>query len=128
MKDIYTRVPVDKLAAAVTSKGEHYDPELKYGGIESDTPIATKPIAKANIANPGFTDLTGCRFGRYVVIGVARDVAKAWVVRCECGRYAIRSSKAIKNPANSQDCCRQCRHLMQLQRTDYWLRTGRDKE
>lgn len=128
MDDIHSRKPVDRLAAQVVQPGVHFTPEKKVLSNDSDTPIAVRPIPKAARSAKNFDDLTGRKFGRFTVIGLARDFKKQWVVRCDCGRYSTRHSKAVKNPANEQDRCEHCRHLAYLKREEHWRRTGRDRD
>lgn len=54
-------------------------------------------------------DLTGRRVGALTVVGKLALVKKRWAVRCNCGIYEARSSKAILNPNNAFDCCFRCR-------------------
>ena len=61
-------------------------------------------------------DLTNVRFGKFVVIGFLTKRRKKngtdkkiWLVKCDCGRYETRRSKAILNPKNSNDKCKVCR-------------------
>lgn len=128
MDDIYARKPVDRMAAQVMKPGVHFAPDKKVLTNDSDTLIAVRPIPKEAKFYRNFEDLTGRQFGRFTVIGLARDFKKQWVVRCACGRYSTRHSKAIKNHANEQDRCEHCRHLAYLKREEHWRRTGRDKD
>lgn len=121
MDDIHARAPVDRVAVRVSGPGEHFEPRKCVLTNDSDLPLAARP-APANAR-----DLTGLRFGRFVVIGFSSDHRGHWVVRCDCGRYSTRRARAIKNRANSDDRCEHCRHLAFLQRDAYWWRTGRDK-
>lgn len=62
------------------------------------------------------TCLTGTKFGRFTVVG--KLVNKRWQVRCSCGNYSARKSKAIRNPSNNNDCCEVCRELLYLRRNE----------
>lgn len=110
--------PVNRLAAKVIRKGIEYTPDKKIVQVHSDVPLPTISPSYNEI------DLSGKRFGRFVVIGKFKPKegnknGKArWVVRCACGRYETRSSKAINNPHNSADCCDECRQLEFLKRRD----------
>jgi hypothetical protein len=115
--DIHARAPVDRLAAKVTRPGFRFDPQKRIQTDDSPNPLPTRLITPAMLASPNFQDLTGVRFGRFRVIGMAKHKKKHWVVRCACGIYSTRCSKAIKNPANHVDRCEHCRH---------WRRTGRE--
>ena len=117
--------PINKTAGIVVSKGFRYSPNKKAGSALFDTPPALKP-APSLTDNESFTDLTGTRFGRLVVFGMSAQFKKRWVCRCDCGKYTMRSSKAIKNPENRGDRCDLCRHHAFLIRARRWKETGRD--
>lgn len=126
MDDLHARAPVDRVAVRVVLlAGEHFDPNKKVLTNDSETPLATRFPTKGEALNPEFADLTGRRFGRFVVVGIARDFCPQWVVRCACGRYSTRKAKAIRNPENTQDRCEHCRHLAFLKREEVWRRTGK---
>lgn len=108
MDKIIASVPIDKTAALVTGKGYQYTPDKKVLTADQSFPIPTRSVAK------NMPDLTGLRCGRLVVIGLARDTAKRWVVRCDCSTFTLRTAKAIRNPANGGDKCEHCRHLDHL--------------
>ena len=115
IEDVIRSVPVNKAAARVTAKGVGYECPKKIMLAHSATPIKTRPVAK------GQPDLTGSRCGRFVVKGLAADSEQRadgslWVVRCDCGNYATRRTRAIKNENNKADCCEECRHLEYLKR------------
>ena len=117
--DLHARAPVDRVAARVLrGNGVHFDPQKKVLTADSDLPLAVRAARCNETRNPTYMDLTGVSFGRFRVIGLSREVREKWVVRCTCGRYSMRSAKAVKNPRNSSDCCEHCRHLQFLQRED----------
>ncbi|HEX7718421.1 MAG TPA: hypothetical protein VF389_01325 [Woeseiaceae bacterium] len=123
MKDIHARTPVDRVAARVVcARGEYFTPNKQVLTNDSEMPLATRPVP-ANTE-----DLTGRRFGRFVVLGLSRDLTGRWVVRCSCGRCSMRRSRAVTNPENGQDRCEHCRHLAFLKREERWRRTGRDAD
>lgn len=126
MKDIHARVPIDRTAATAISKGVEFIPQKAVVNRDTDLPIAARPATTAERNNKSFVDLTGNRFGRFVVVGISDEFAARWVVRCDCGRYTTRTAKAIKNPSNAIDRCEHCRHLAHLRRDEYWRRTGRE--
>lgn len=128
MEDMHARVPIDSVAALVTGRGVHFEPNKRSQAGDSEFPIQTRSITFSERNTAGFIDLTGRRVGRFTVIGVARDFKGKWTVRCDCGRYSTRSARAIKNPANTQDRCEHCQHLAFLKREEFWRRTGRDAD
>lgn len=71
-------------------------------------PLSLEPLATKLPPADG-EDLTGRQVGELTVVGYARHYPRSWVVRCGCGVYTTRSSKAIRNPANSGDKCDHCR-------------------
>lgn len=60
--------------------------------------------------------LRGKTFGTLKVSGYS-PYLKRWIVRCSCGFYEPRTSKAIKNTANSEDSCVYCK------RTEHIIKT-----
>lgn len=123
MDAVFASVPQDATAARVTSKGEHFEPTVEYAGHEHhDVPPQIISICKAlPSAKPIIAELTGKRFGRLTVIGLAKVQAQSgtmkrkqharWAVRCACGDYEFRTAKAIRNPTNTDDMCRKCRQV-----------------
>lgn len=129
MKDIYSRVPVDRVAARVVMfSGEHFEPKKKVLTDDQGTPHEIKIITRSMRMNPSFKDHTGSRFGRFTVLGLSKIRGGSWVVRCNCGVYSTRKARAITNCRNTQDRCDHCRHLAFLQRSEYHRRTGKEKD
>lgn len=114
--------PINRTAALVVSKGTHFHPNKKVQTADQKTPIRTRKVP-LNIEN-----LTGRRRGRFTVLGLAEGMKGRWVVRCDCGTYSLRRSKAINNPENDQDRCEECRHLAFLKREHNYRTTGRDAD
>jgi hypothetical protein len=114
--------PVNKTAARVVSSGVHYDSPKKIVQRHWSTPPPT--IA---ITNKGgdFKDLTGVRFGRFTVVGLYQE--GLWLVRCACGDFETRRSKAVNNPNNKQDRCENCRQTVHLRRKAEYLATGKNR-
>lgn len=112
---IVTNAPVNKTAATVLSKGDHWDPDTSKMPIGSDTPLETRPFHGRKK-----DDMYGKKSGRLVVVGhyvkkSAQDKA-LWVVRCVCGRYETRSKRALLNGKNKDDCCAICRKVEWMRR------------
>lgn len=110
--------PIDRSAALTMARGDGYVPAVKVTCEHWSAPPPMRPVAHAG---PEFSDLTGVAYGRLKVIGVIDRPAGAtgsirWVVRCACGDYEVRTSKAIKR-ATPEDRCTICRHAAFLQRT-----------
>lgn len=120
--------PINKTAAMIVSGGVHFEPTNGMGtASDSELPLPTRRPEWQEWSNPAWKDLSGTKFGRFTVIGIARGLKKArWVVRCACGVYSTRTTKAIRNPLNTTDSCVACRHLTYLKRNEVWRRTGKD--
>lgn len=114
--------PVNREAAFQMAKG------VKNLPVNVVTPHweLCPPMKTVKFAAPDH-DLTGRKFGRFTVVGFSRDYAKKWVVRCACGDFETRSSKAVKNPANAEDCCTICRKLILTRRAHHYRTHGYDK-
>lgn len=107
---IITSVPQNATAARVMGRGTHYEPVVEMSSHEHwDLPPPMKAFS---------SDLVGRKFGRLTVLGLSVDQNPKknarWVVRCVCGHYEIRKAKAIRNPANTDDCCQNCAHLRKV--------------
>lgn len=114
----------NRTAKNVTRRGVHYEAGIK---AESDTFHSKLPPPIHNrFTGPRNQDLTGSRFGSFTVLGVFERKCDSgsgrtmWCVKCACGAYEIRSAKAIKNPKNSGDMCRECRHVAYIRRRSEW--------
>ena len=118
INDIHARVPINKQAAIVVSEVAEYKPKKIIQNADSDFPIATRKLEK------NIKDLAGTRFGKFIVIVLAKHVPKRWVVKCACGVYTLRTSKSINNPQNNRDQCELCRHLEHLKMQDLYKRIG----
>jgi hypothetical protein len=117
--------PVDRVAARVMQGGIHYERQVHETEKHwKDNPPRCIPFVRQT-TNPQSVDLTGTRYGRMTVVGYLGPVGKTlgksrkrmglWLVRCACSAFEQRSTRAIKNPENSDDCCGDCRHLKYLQ-------------
>lgn len=112
--------PINKQAVIAVSRQFEYVCPRKKMSAESYTPFKIWPTPKLA------KELVGVRFGRLTVLGYAFDFKGMWCVRCDCGTYALRKTKAVKNPRNNRDRCEECRHLEQIQNSDHWRRTGKN--
>lgn len=117
--------PVNADAARALGRGgPSYEPAKKVTQNLWDAPPKMRKVKLWQ----GETDLAGTKFGRLTAIGPWADAPAArhalWVCRCSCGKYVSRSSKAIKNPANTSDRCDLCRHTAFL-RDRHWSVTER---
>lgn len=110
--------PINATAARVVSNGVHFNTKYETLTFESDTPIPTKRLM------PNVEDLTGIRFCRLTVIGLARDYKKRWVCRCDCGVYTLRRRKAVLNPTNTLDRCHTCTSLIESKKRYHYDKTG----
>jgi hypothetical protein len=101
------QLPVNSTAMKVTSSGYVFDP-TKHGTPHNGYTCSDEMPTLRSGSNV-VPDLSGRRFGKFRVIGLS-DKPGRWVVQCQCGKYELRSAKAIKNPSNNQDACLHCRH------------------
>ena len=116
------RAPNSKEAARSFRGGARYEPKVKLANWHWEAPPKiTKP-------EKGERDLTGIKFGRFEVIGKAiKDwmiTQSCWIVRCSCGDYETRKSKAILNPKNYGDRCHKCRAVAYERKIYEWRTTG----
>jgi hypothetical protein len=118
-----TSRPVNSTAANVLRPGEHYETKKKITVLHWDAPPKIKEFH-----GPENENHTGKKFGRLTVFGYYGKVKDMgmWIVRCSCGKYTIRRSKAIKNLKNDLDRCDFCRDLLERKNRDYYLRHGTD--
>ena len=114
-------VPINKTAALVAAKGFQYKANTPVNAVTSKTPLPTKKFTGQKKL-----DLTGVIKGRFTVVGFSGDVKAKWVVRCLCGNYEHRTSKAINNPKNTTERCYECRRLIESKRNYHYQNTGVD--
>ncbi|MFL5900897.1 MAG: hypothetical protein ACJ75S_06825 [Solirubrobacterales bacterium] len=122
-----TSGPVNRDAARVMMPGVHYEktlhPDAKHWKVP---PPHYRFIPQAG--NPQSIDLTGTKFGLLTVVGWMGAIGGscgrqrkgpdkppkrmgAWLVRCACGDYEVRTARAIRNPNNKSDRCSICRDV-----------------
>lgn len=114
--NIYTRAPIDRVAALVTSEG----PDYSLTEFKSSNPFDSH-LPYVLLSCPyGVDNLKGEKWGRLEVIGfhstrrsgkLKKVVSQKWVVRCACGIYSVRTSQAIKKKSNPDECCGRCEYL-----------------
>lgn len=120
--------PINRVAARVLQRGEHWTPTNQTQNIESDNPFPVVPegmIGENNLHS--LPNLTGIQRGRLIAFGFSVEYGR-WSCRCQCGRYVLRSTRAMNNDKNVADACSQCRELMFLKREEHYRRTGRDTD
>ena len=115
--------PVDRTAARVAGKGEHYESKKKITQRHWDVPPPMRQVSPKDLID----NLIGIKFGRLTVLGLYTEASGLWVVRCACGDYETRRTKSIKNPNNDQDRCENCRETVHLRRQAEFLATGKNK-
>ena len=116
-------MPFDKTASQVAGRGQHFEwAPSNPDKLHSKDPIPTRGPNNRERIFPGFLDLTGKRFGRFTVMGIA-DIrttnGQNWSVRCVCGAYETRKAKFIKSclagAGDPQAMCDSCNYTRQLQ-------------
>lgn len=113
--------PISSQAAKdASARGTSFKPAKDLYGDHhqhSHAPFKTKPI-KTGI------DLTGHVWGRLTVIGLAdlpdrkksdKSRKAAWVVRCTCGTYEMRTARALRDPKYlSRAMCSECDYVSEM--------------
>jgi hypothetical protein len=97
-----------------------------------ELPIPFRPPSREELSQPGFSDLTGCRIGRLIVLGLAvtksNTHGRPWVVRCDCGCYSTKKGKAIVTESIEYlhvPMCGRCMDHVKLKKKDFFNRYGR---
>jgi hypothetical protein len=130
---IVTSAPIDKEAALVTNPGEQYIPKGKLQGHHWKVCPPLRNIPRVAHNSPFFENLKGKRVGRFTVLGLwevtklkdSKYKRKAiWICKCDCGDFEGRTSRALKNPDNSEDRCWYCRQLLMIKRKMEWQEYG----
>ncbi|MDB5584826.1 MAG: hypothetical protein JWR80_10002 [Bradyrhizobium sp.] len=103
---IITSTPANATAGRVMSKGVHFEPSAP---LPPNYPHWKEPPPLKQYSGPDHRGLTpdfiGKKAGRLTVLGILHNEAMTsgvwrslrWVVKCTCGAYEARSSKALKN-------------------------------
>jgi hypothetical protein len=111
MEKIAACKPLDATASLVTQKGIHFEPTRHINPIVAifdECPVLTV-YRKWPSCIP---KLTGIRFGRFTVQGLALEFPKRWVARCDCGKYQLFTAKAIRNTEYARESmCQHCRAI-----------------
>lgn len=126
---------VNRLAVSVIKQAHiddtfHKDnPEL--GRSESREPFPNRLPTRFELNN-GMPNFSGMKFGRSTVLGVqiGRTAKKLrWVLRCSCGTYMLRTTKALRATTNIESfACYDCVALARLKRHEYVRRTGKEAD
>jgi len=110
--------PINRQSAIVTSPGVRHVPEPPTTLHWNHCPAITTTRLVEH-------DFTGMRCGSLFVKGVyAGDTQVRWVVRCTCGRYELRTSKALRSSGNKacQSCSKSGSVVPLPHETDRWAR------
>jgi len=123
LRDQHARIPSNRTAALVTSRGVHYEYAPTDDSVLSSTPIATRHFHGKG------KNFTGVKIGRLVIIGfygihslVKRSrgaESRLWVARCACGMYIKVKEKTISKHVERPDsdiCCHRCHHIKDLRK------------
>jgi hypothetical protein len=104
-------------------RGKDWSVRIAADAVEPSAPNHWKapPPAESPLP-PTVADLAGERFGRLSVVRYHRSKkAKGaqWLVRCVCGDYELRSTRALRTAAEDPAChdCEKVDYLRQLSRT-----------
>jgi hypothetical protein len=127
VEKIADMVPRDIVAwHSVFGEFVHWRPSVKNEARHYDAP----PVRTRKFQGHAHDDMTATSFGRFHVIGYLPKNKTTrphgvWLVRCRCGQYEVRNTKACRNPLNNRDRCKACRVLVHIRREEYFCRTGR---
>lgn len=114
------QTPVNRTAANVIARGESFEFRSLDTEVCSPMPIPIKEVA------PEIVDLTGAKFGRLTVVGLAEQGKSRWVCRCSCGNYVLRRSQTVQKAAPDA-ACPQCYLLAVSKRHEFIRRTGKER-
>ncbi len=115
---IATHKPANITARKVIQKGVNYEYEIHQ--FHSDLPLPVIKNLKHLLKNPEFKDYTGIKHGTFIVIGYCKFNKKhRWLVKCQCGKYEVRTIKALKNHIKNNNCfdqdtCSGCEDLKKI--------------
>lgn len=100
--------PADAVAARLVQRETiHNRLEHESGEILSHAPLPMRRWLRSMETCPDARNLTGGVYGKLTVIGLSVRPGR-WVCRCSCGYYTHRTTKALKNPHNTQTACDRC--------------------
>lgn len=119
--DLHARKAVNGTAARVIQPGpKGMESGKRFGAVCQPEPPEMRPVPT------GKPNLLGARVGRFTVVGLSllEGSGLRWIVRCVCGWYSLRSTKAVRNTANVLDACERCRHVDYLKRSDFYRQLG----
>lgn len=106
-EDIANARPIDRAAGLVVGRGEHWTHVGNLDSVVSDTPLPTKKLPRG-AGNMGGVR-PGLRRGALVVVGFSANVSGRWVCRCDCGRYILRKTRALRaDRVDIYDGCDSC--------------------
>ncbi len=126
---IQRSAPINKQTALQMQPGDKFSFIHRLSQARWDDPPRCVPVPTGCQARQ-FVDYTGTQIGYFRVIGLLDRSRKnangsLWLVRCACGKYENRRNKALRNPANSDDRCQECRFVAQCRATSRFSRRGR---
>ena len=130
-EEIAKCTPINRLTFDVASKGDHFSFHPRQLNIvRSDIPL---PITTRRLLSE--EDFTGRVIGRLTVIGRSDEPIKnqwfphiRWVVRCACGWYERRNSKALREMDPQDQMCSSCK-LLEQRKVGFgpWLRNNKSQ-
>lgn len=104
-----------------------YDFSEENGTVPSLTETPSRPIhtPREYLKNiKGLPQLWGYKFGGFTVVEYICN--GRWEVVCMCGTKEVRTTRAVRNPANTFDACVECRKPIGKLRSDYFKATGKN--
>lgn len=87
------------------------------GWVDYHAPVPAKPVVTGVVGGfqtravpSNMPNLIGRRFGRMQAVALSvKTGGGAWICRCQCGEFELRSSRSLRNPLNVNDGCHLCR-------------------
>lgn len=106
-EDIANARPIDRAAALVVGRGEHWTHVGNPDSVVSDTPLPIRDLPWNAVGMGNVRP--GVRRGMLVVVGFSASVSGRWVCRCDCGRYVLRKTRALRTDRiDVYDGCDSC--------------------
>lgn len=103
--------PINRMAALAAAVGFSGDEETMLAKAKRD-------IEALEQGDPNFRNLVGLIKGRLTVVAYGGRAKRStpgaqWIVRCKCGNYEVRRTRALREQ-NPNDRCEDCNQLQRL--------------
>lgn len=122
--NVNSQYPINKTAALVTSKASKcnvFDSNLDLKKRMNDV-VYKAPLKTIKFSGLSADDLSGLALFRSTVIGYLGS--KKWLLKCSCGNYYHRNSKAVKSGRPVSGVCGECVRRYDMVRHNDYLKYG----